>query len=185
MWEIALCSVQMGLETWNNCITVRQILLKMWFVLCMWQCPTHFTDYNGAQPTPSSCWGQDDITHWTAVMEWWGEAPQLAALETLCVPLRRVGPLLPSLSLMSPPSKHGWGPPGRTRNIYRVGVVRELEVKWSTWWCRRKGVPWREEDWQDILSNQPTSALLVVVNPPSGPLLQHQLQSTVVDRVLQ
>ena len=69
--------------------------------------------------TPSSCGGQDDIAHWTAVMEWWGEAPQLAALETLCVLLRRVGPLLPPLSLVSPPSKHGWDPPGRTRNIYR------------------------------------------------------------------
>ena len=44
---------------------------------------------------------------------------------------------------------HGWGPTGRTRNIYRVGVVRKLEVKWSTWWCRRKRELWRQEDWQD------------------------------------
>jgi len=40
------------------------------------------------------------------------------------MPLRRAGPLLPPLSLVSPPSKHGWGPPGGTRNIYREGVVR-------------------------------------------------------------
>ena len=51
------------------------------------------------------------------------------------MPLRRAGPQLPPLSLVSRPSKHGWGPPGGTRNIYRGcgkgagGQVEHLAVQ--------------------------------------------------------
>ena len=142
MWEIAVSNVWMELETWNtDCILVCKIhkRLEMWFILGMWQCPTNFTICNGAQT-------------WTIIVRWTGWCNTLSSSDgvvrwsisaciTWCtsVLLRRVGPILTPLSLMSRPSKHGWGPPGGTRNIYRVGVVRELEVTWSTWWCGRKG----------------------------------------------
>ena len=131
----------MGLETLKHCITVCKIhkRLEMWFILCMWQCPTDTKICNGAQT-------------WTIIVRWTGWCNTLSssdgvvrwgisACSTWCtsVSLRRVGPLLTPLSIMSRPSEHGWGPPGGTRNIYRAGVVRELEVTWSTWWCRRKG----------------------------------------------
>ena len=84
--------------------------------------------------------GQDDVTHWAAVMEWWGEASQLAALETLCVPLCRWGGLVPTSlhcrSCLFPANMGGVHQEGP--GISTEGVVRELEVKWSTWRCRRK-----------------------------------------------
>ena len=106
-------------------------------MICMWQCRTNFTDYNGA-PCTFILWRtgwRNSRSSSDGVVRW-----GIPAWSTWCtsVPLRRAGPLLPPLSLVSPPSKHGWGPPGGTRNIYREGVVRELEVKWSTWWCERK-----------------------------------------------
>ena len=65
---------------------------------------------------------------------------------------------------MSLPSKHGWGPPGRTRNIYRKGVVRELEVSGALGDVGRRGihedkttdkgyeVPWTDMDRLNIYS---------------------------------
>ena len=147
----------------------------MWFVLFMWQCPTNITDYNGAQK-------------WTIILWWWTwwcntlrssngvvrwGILACSTRETLCtsVPLRRAGHLLPPLLLMSPPSKHGWGLPGRTRNIYRGcgkgdgGQVGHLVAQ-------EEDELWRQEDWQHILSNQPISVLLVGVNCSLGILLQ-------------
>ena len=60
-----------------------------------------------------------------------------------------------------------------------AGGQVEHFVKWE-----EEGVM-KTENCQHILSNQLTSSLLVVVDCPLGPLLHHQLQSGVIERVLQ
>ena len=107
----------------------------------MWQCPINSTDYNGAQTCTIIPWWTgwcNTLSSSDGLMRWGMSA--CSTRDTLCtsVPLRRAGPHLPPLSLVSPPSKHRLGPPGGTRNIYREGVVRELEVNWRSWWCRRR-----------------------------------------------
>ena len=112
----------------------------------------HLTNYSGPQTCNNILWwaGQCETLSSNGRAVRWGTS----GCSTLCTSfsLRSVGLLLPPLSLVSLHSKHGWGPPGGTRNIYREGVVRELEVKWSTWWCGKKGDSWRQDDWQRIWS---------------------------------
>ena len=167
------CGVQCvnGTRSLKHCITVCKIhkCLEMWFILCMWQCPTDFTICNGTQTWIIILWWTgwcNTLSSSDGVVRW-----GISACSTRCtsVPLRRVGPLLPPLSLMSPPSKHGWGPPGGTSNIYRgcgKGAGRQVEhlVVWE------EGVLWRQEDWwriwsrqclQNLPTSQPTQSILV------------------------
>ena len=87
----------------------------MWFILCMWQCPTNITDYNGAQTCTIILW------------------------------------------------RTGW-----CNTLSRSDGVLISACSTGDFLCTH------------ILSNQPTSTLLVA-NPPLGPLLQHQLQSAAIE----
>ena len=133
---------------------------------------------------PSSCARQDDVTHWAA-MEWWGEASQLATLETLCVPLCHWGLVPSSLrcrSCLLPANMagvHQEGPGISTERCGKgAGGQVEHLVVWEKEWVMRS---------RELTTHpkQPTSFLFAVINCPLGTLLQHQLQSTVVGRILQ
>ena len=153
----------------------------MWFVLCMWQCPTNFTDYNGAQT-------------WTIILWWTGWCNTLSSnngvvrwgISACITPLCHWGGLVPSslhcrLCLLpaNMAGVHQEGPGISTERCGKgAGGQVEHLVVWEKEWVMRS---------RELTTHpkQPTSFLFAVINCPLGTLLQHQLQSTVVGRILQ
>ena len=69
----------------------------MWFVLCMWQCPTNFTDYNGAQTHAIILWRtgwHNTLNSSDGVVRWGTSA--CSTRDTLCT------------------AEEGWSPPPST-----------------------------------------------------------------------
>ena len=132
----------------------------MWFELCMWQCPTNLTDFNGAQTCTLILWWTgwcNTLSSNNGVVRW--GISTCSTWDTLCTVEEGWSPPPSTVARVS--SQQTWlGSTRRDQEYLQRGAVRELEVKWSTWWCGRKSELWGQENWQHILSNQPLFSLL-------------------------